>query len=184
MRKSTRAMRKRRRWQAVLAVVGGAAASVLAVAAVLVASGPSIASMFSAVSDGVEPVQLVVAETTVEINIPPGWVYQRLNDATLSIRTPDGGMSARVELLGADSDSALRAELGADVQVRRETLASGLLVEHADRSDHSQGVVAVVRLSPAIADPPVVLVTTGIAEDVVASAYRPALAQLLEEIAP
>ena len=160
-----------RPWDLVLAAVGAVAAAVLILVAVLVAVPPVATNLSSEVSDGATAVP--IGDGPASVVVPEGWVVQR-DGAAVIARTPDGGMTARLEAAEGDAAEELRRLLessdGDPGTIRAETLASGLQAVHADAGG---AVYAVIDVGGGD------LVT------VVAEAdgdYRAALGQLLEGV--
>lgn len=167
-------------WDAVIAWC--AAVAVAAVVAVLAFTTiPAIAAEADArVSDGVHP----VAVGDAEILVPDGWVVTGGPD-DLGVRTPDGGLVARVHAVDGDPEAALRDALEADLGAvptatigpfRSELLASGSTAVHADVG--SDAVYAVV----SDGTDAVVLIVARAAEGRAIADYRAALGLLLEGV--
>lgn len=170
----------RRRWELILATVGGVGIAVFVAAATVTALPPVLANLASVVSAG----QAFPIGTDAEVTVPAGWTVQE-GATSLRVRTPDGVMSAQIALDPLAPDAALESLTvpggeGSDPvrgPVQTETLASGLVVLHRDVSAAEQGVVAAVGLPGGASS---VTIVAGAGESM--ARYRPALADLLERI--
>ena len=164
-------------WVVVLSTLGALLIAAFIVSAAVTAVPPAAANLSSAVSDG-SPIALESDTARGAIAVPAGWVVHRDGDARLVARTPDGGLLARVAIVRADADAFVEEHADRSGPLRRETLASGLPVVHADAADG--GVVAAVILPGGA----LVTLTSEITSEAERSdaAYRPALAQLLDGV--
>ncbi len=161
-------------WDFVLAAVGAVATVALILVAALVAVPPMATNLSSEVSNGATAVP--IGDGPASVVVPEGWVVQR-DGAAVIARTPDGGMTVRLEAAEGDAAEELRVLLeaaeadGADVgTIRAETLASGLRAVHTDAGG---AVYAVIDVGGGD------LVTVVATSD---SDYRAALGQLLEGV--
>jgi hypothetical protein len=162
-----------RRWELAAACVGAALAVGAIVLALTTALPPSLENLASEVADG--DTTIAVADGA-EVVVPADWIVTRSSDA-VTVRTPDGGLRALLDVVDEDAASVLAATPGIDGATRSEHLASGLTAFHADLSDG--GIVAVVG-SVDGGDSVRVVIELGTAADI--SAYRPAVGDLLEGI--
>lgn len=149
--------------------------------AALTAVPPALANLASEDADGRTPVTIESADLRAQIVAPAGWVVVHESAASVIVRTPDGVMSARVDLVDEEPSAVVSAEPGLATSLRTETLTSGLTVVHADLD--GGGVVAAVALGDGGGRPSARVVAT-IVEGADAALYRPALAQLLDGITP
>ncbi len=120
----------------------------------------------------------------VEIVVPQGWVVTGGGDG-LIVRTPDGGLSVRIDPADGDARTVLQETLIADLGTvpsatvgpfRSEALASGLDVVHADVGERD--LYAVV----GDAGDGAVLLTAKTADGRALQTYRAALGLLLDGV--
>lgn len=149
--------------------------------AALTALPPALANLASEDADGRTPVTIESDDLRSQIVAPVGWVVVHESAASVIVRTPDGAMSARIDLVDKDPSAVVSAEPGLATSLRTETLTSGLTVVHADLDEG--GVVAAVALGGDGSAPSARVVATTV-EGTDMAVYRPALAQLLDGIAP
>lgn len=179
MKASPGGVRPSQRTAVLLSIVAAFAAIAVIAFALLTAVPPSIANLASSSSDGVTPTPLETDRVDAGIIVPDGWTIVRESSAAVTVRTPDGGMTAQLELIDQTADAAIRATPDIASPVRGEQLTTGRDVVHVDVAP--DGVVAAVGLG---ADGGSVRVMATAAEGRTMAAYRPALAELLEGIAP
>lgn len=170
---------KARRWEIAGALLGGALTVAFVALAAAAAVPPSLANLASEVSDGITPV--AIAERA-EVVVPADWIVIRDGADALSVRTPDGALHARLDVVTADADAAAAALVAGDEHAggpaRSETLASGMTVVHVDTPD---GMLAAVS-NHLGAESVRVRVTMADGEAESLAAYRPAVGDLLEGI--
>ena len=150
---------------------GGLVVAGLAVAAV-VAVPPMIANLTSNVSNGSAPIELGGAAVVV----PADWRITRDADDAITVQTPDGSLSARLEAVDEKPADVVADAAGAP---RSELLASGLTAVHVDLD--GGGVVAGVGEPDAAPSVRVVVEVTP-PEGQEPTAYRTAIGDLLEGI--
>ena len=161
-----------RRWEGALAGVAGVIALVAVAFAASVAVPPSLRNLASEVSDGRTEIELGEAAVVV----PADWIVTRESTEAVSVRTPDGVLRARLEAVDASPGEIVETAAPSMPQ-RRELLASGFTVVHADVED---GLIAGVG-SPGAA-PSVRVDVEVVAPEAGAGAYRAAIGDLLEGI--
>lgn len=175
----SRSLRPNQPTAVVLAVIGFLAVVVFCTVAGLVAIPPSLVNISSSASDGSTPYPLESAGADIDVVVPTGWIVRREGEGVISVDTPDGGMTARIDLVDEDPEAAVSDHPGLATVVRSEVLASGRAVVHADAADRV--VVAAVGVIGRALSPSVRVVAT--VEDTSSmTTYRPALAELLEGI--
>jgi hypothetical protein len=164
-----------RRWEIALAWLGATLVAVAVTLAAMTALPPSLANIASEVSDGRTATTLGDASVVV----PAGWIVRRESADAVEVRTPDGTLRARVDVVG-ETPSGVLAAARLDGVVRTELLASGLTAVHADEAhaDGEHGIVAGVG-EPDLRQS-VRLVVTVDAPD--AAAYRAAVGELMEGV--
>lgn len=118
-----------RPWDVVLALVGAVGAAVLIALALGAAVPPVMANLSSEVSEGQTVVP--IGDGRAEVVVPAGWVVQRSGGAVTAL-TPDGVLSARLDLVSGDPRSIVEDALDGAGVLREETLASGREIVHAD----------------------------------------------------
>lgn len=170
----TTTVRAGRRSELVLSSIAAVAVIAFIAIAAIVAVPPSIANLTSTVSDGVAPQTLLAGDLDAQVVVPEGWVVRRQGDDALTVSTPDGGLTAQLAITADDAETVVAAS--GDGTVRREVLASGLSIVHADTAPRS--VVAAI----VVGDGDTVTVFAEVGKSQTPGAYRPALAQLLEGI--
>lgn len=161
-----------RRWEVAVACVAATIALAAVAFAASVAVPPSLRNLASEVSDGRTEIEIGEAAVVV----PADWIVTRESTEALSVRTPDGVLRARLEAVDA-SPGEIVETAAPSLPHRRELLASGLTVIHADVED---GLIAGVG-SPEAA-PSVRVDVEVVAPEGGASAYRAAIGDLLEGI--
>lgn len=166
---------KARRWEIAGALLGGALTVAFVALAAAAAVPPSLANLASEVSDGITPV--AIAERA-EVVVPADWIVIRDGADALSVRTPDGALHARLDVVTADAAAVVAGDEHAGGPARSETLASGMTVVHADTPD---GMLAAVS-NHLGAESVRVRVTMADGEAESLAAYRPAVGDLLEGI--
>lgn len=166
---------RRRRW-----LVG-----IVIALAVCIGGGIAAASVLGDLQEEVaDGTRLTMGETDSTVIVPEGWLVRGAGHDVLTVRTPDGVLTARVAVAEGDDSTALdrvagglRAEPGADPGApRHEVLASGADVVHADIG--TRGLAAVVGTSS------VVTLAATVEEPARMADYRRAVAELLEGIRP
>ena len=163
-----------RRWEIALACVGGLLLVAALTAAAAVAVPPSLANLASSVADGTTPTTLGEAEAV----IPADWVITRESDRAVVVRTPDGVLQARFDVVDETLGAAL-ATAETSGSPRSELLASGLTALHADLE--GGGLVAAVG-TPDAATAVRVVIEGDSASGEGLDEYRPAIGELLEGI--
>ena len=166
----------RQRTAVLLALVAAVAALAVIALALLVAVPPSLANLASEDADGETAYRLELDGTAAQIVVPRAWIVTRESDSAVVVRTPDGGLTARIDLVDESADAAVAAE--PDIgPVRTEVLDSGLEVTHADLA--RDGVIAAVTVRDRAR---AVRIVASVAEGESRAEYRPTLAELLERI--
>ena len=164
-----------RRWEIALACLGAVlVAGALALAA-LTAVPPTLANLASEVSDGRTPTTLGDAS----IVVPADWIVRRESADAVEVRTPDGVMRARLDVVD-ETPSDVLADAGLAAGARTELLASGLTAVHADDGPADDGHGIVAGVGEPDSPPSVRVVATVSAPD--AAGYRAAVGQLMEGI--
>ncbi|NLP84112.1 hypothetical protein HF576_09635 [Microbacterium sp. CFH 90308] len=133
---------------------------------------PVLENLASDVADGVTAVPV---GDEAEVVVPADWIVTTHEGDAVAVRTPDGVLRAQLEAADEDAAAILSATPGVQGAARTEQLASGMSAMHAGLEDG--GYVAVVA-GPDGANVRVVIEVRG--GDI--SAYRPAIAHLLEGI--
>ncbi len=166
---------KARRWEIAGALLGGALTVAFVALAAAAAVPPSLANLASEVSDGITPVAIA---DRAEVVVPADWIVIRDGADALSVRTPDGALHARLDVVTADAAAVVAGDEHAGGPARSETLASGMTVVHVDTPD---GMLAAVS-NHLGAESVRVRVTMADGEAESLAAYRPAVGDLLEGI--
>lgn len=161
-----------RRWEVALACAAGAIVVGAVAFAATVAVPPSWRNLASEISDGRTAIEIGEAAVVV----PADWIVTRESTEAVSVRTPDGVLRARLEAVDASPGEIVETATPSLPQ-RRELLASGLTVVHADVED---GLIAGVG-SPE-ADASVRVDVEVVTAEIGAGAYRAAIGELLEGI--
>ncbi|WP_157524938.1 hypothetical protein [Microbacterium yannicii] len=172
--------RTARRWEIALACLGAALVVAAVTVATMTALPPTLANIASEVSDGRTATTLGDASVVV----PAEWIVRRESADAVEVRTPDGALRARLDVV-TETPSQVIEDAELEGVVRTEVLASGLTAVHADagragegRGDDELSIVAGVG-EPAL-EPSVRVVVTVNAAD--APAYRAAVGALMEGI--
>jgi len=161
-----------------LAILAFLAVAAFCVVGAAVAVPPSLVNLSSATSDGTTPYALQAGGAEVDVVVPAGWIVRRESERMITVTTPDGVMTARVDLVDENSDAVVSGHPDLASHVRSEVLPSGREVVHADAAGGA--VVAAVGVLGRALSPSVRVVAT--ADPSSMSDYRPALAQLLEGV--
>lgn len=162
----------------VVAWVGGVLVAVFCALALVVAVPPSLANLASEAADGATDYPLASDAGSASVLVPEGWVVVRSGDAAITVRAPDGTLSAVIELTADAPATVIGAAEDPASPVRREVLASGLTVTHVDQADGA--VLAVVQAPEGVVR--VQAVVESATSPGEAAAYRPSIGELLEAI--
>lgn len=166
-----------RRLVLVVAWVAGILITLFVAVAAVVALPPALANLASETADGDTSYPVESDGRDAEVRVPAGWIVVRHGDDAITVRTPDGALSARIEVAdGAEPPVSDDEDVASPV--RTETLSSGASVAHVDLADGTvlaevEAAGATVRVRADVSD-----ATTP--EE--AAPYRPAIGELLEAI--
>ncbi len=162
----------------VAAWAGGVLVALFCALALVVAVPPSLANLASEAADGATAYPLASDAGSASVLVPEGWVVVRAGDAAITVRTPDGALSAEVELTADAPATVIGDSQDPASPVRREVLASELTVTHVDQADGA--VLAVVQTPEGVVRVHAAVESAATPEE--AAAYRPSIGELLEAI--
>ncbi len=168
--------RVERRWW-IWTLVAVALAGLVGLGVVLAATvlPPVLANLSTHVSEEGVPLVLHDPTTSATVQVPAGWLVSQTDDAHASIATPDRGMTVQVSLVAAGPDAALADAKPTGVLV--EPLSTGTTVAHGvPNADTDAQIIAAVSTTGGS----VLFLVSSDDPDL----YRPALAALLEGVAP
>lgn len=140
---------------------------------------PSLSNLASDGSDGETPYLLETDGVRAEVIVPSGWTVVRESADAVTVRTPDGVLSTRIDLSDDAPDAVVAGEPDVSTAPRAEVLSSGRDVLHADLG--SRGVVAAVGVLGRDVSPSIRIVAT-VDDAHTMTDYRRALGMLLDGV--